>query len=181
MSETYNLQVAGIERDLRIVPISPTLSIASFVMLGDTELVEKCADALCRKIKGFKPDYIVCPEAKAIPLTHAVAVRLGINYIVIRKTVKGYMSNPIIYDVHSITSNYRQQLVLDGADAIRLNGKKIIVVDDVVSTGGSLKAVRECLAGTNCTVLAEACVLLEDAGYSDPKLIYLETLPVFKK
>jgi len=181
MIDTYKLHVAGIERDLKVVPISPTLSIASFVMLGDTELVEKCADALYEKIKHLKADYLVCPEAKGIPLTHALAVRLGINYIIIRKTVKGYMSDPIINEVHSITSQYKQQLVLDGPDAMRMAGKNIIVIDDVVSTGGSLKALRECIAPTHCNVLADVTVLLEDAGYSDPNLIYLEKLPVFKK
>lgn len=182
MEQTYKLRVAGIERDLRVVPISDSLSIASFVMLGDTELVEKCADALYEKVKPFKDevDYLVCPEAKGIPLTHALALRLGIDYIIVRKTVKGYMSNAIVHEVRSITSNYKQNLVLDGPDAKKLDGKKVLILDDVVSTGGSLKALKECLAETNCTILADVTVLLEDAGYSDPNLIYLEKLPVFK-
>ena len=182
MESTYKLHVAGIERDLRVVPIADNLSIASFVMLGDTELVERCADALYEKVKQFKGtvDYLVCPEAKGIPLTHALALRLGINYIIIRKTVKGYMSNAIVHEVRSITSNFKQTLVLDGVDAERLNGKKVLILDDVVSTGGSLKALKQCLAQTDCEILADVTVLLEDAGYNDPKLIYLEKLPVFK-
>ncbi|MEG1641919.1 MAG: phosphoribosyltransferase family protein [Synergistaceae bacterium] len=179
--ETYTLNVCGLTRKLRKTPVTDELSIASFVMFGDTELVEKCADALAEKIKALgKIDYLVSPEAKGIPLTHAIAVRLNIDYVVIRKSVKAYMTNPLITDVQSITTAKKQQLVMDEPDVRKLDGKRVCIVDDVVSTGGSLKSVETLLSQINCTVAAKVAVLLEEAGYDGKDLIYLERLPIFK-
>ncbi|MDL2298204.1 adenine phosphoribosyltransferase [Synergistaceae bacterium OttesenSCG-928-D05] len=180
MSEYYTLKLCGLTRQLRKVPVSPTLIIASFVMLGDTELVETCADALYEKLKEMKEiDLLVCPEAKGIPLTHALAVRLGVDYVVARKSVKGYMENPIVAEVKSITTKEKQFIVLDGLDVDKLKGKKVCVVDDVVSTGGSLKSLQEVLAQTGCEVIRKVTVLLEEGGYNGEDLTYLERLPVF--
>ena len=182
MSEKYELNICGIKRLLRKVPVSPELTIASFVMLGDTELVEKCADALAERLRKLdkKIDILVSPEAKGIPLAHALAVRLGLDYIVVRKTVKGYMENPLTVKVKSITTAKEQTLVIDGLAVDRLNGKNVAVIDDVVSTGGSLRSLREIVSKTGCNIVAEAAVLLEEAGYEDENLIYLERLPIFK-
>jgi adenine phosphoribosyltransferase len=125
-------------------------------------------------------DMLVCPEAKGIPLTHALAVRLGVDYVVARKSVKGYMENPITSEVKSITTNEKQIIVIDEIDAARLNGKSVCVVDDVVSTGGSLRSLEAVLAKTGCTVISKAAVLLEEGGYSGEDLIYIQKLPVFK-
>lgn len=180
MREYYTLELCGITRQLRKIPISPKLVIASFVMLGDTELVEKCADALYEKLKSIgKIDLLVCPEAKGIPLTHSLAVRLGVDYVVARKSVKGYMENPIVSEVKSITTKEPQLIVLDGLDVDKLKGKKVCIVDDVVSTGGSLKSLQEVLAQTGCEVVRKAAVLLEEGGYSGEDLLYLQRLPVF--
>ncbi len=181
MKEFYDLKICGITRPLPKVRIAPGLSIASFVMLGDTTLVEKCADALAAKLKTLGAvDLLVCPEAKGIPLTHAIAVRLGVDYIVARKSVKSYMEEPLTSEVKSITTAGTQMTVIDGADAKRLAGKRVCVVDDVVSTGGSLIALESLLARTGCTVVTKVAALLEEGGYDGHDLVYLEKLPIFK-
>ena len=177
--KTYELHLAGLVRHLPLRRVSAHITVPSFVMLGDTQLVENCADALYEKLPK-DADYLVCPEAKAIPLTHALARRLGIDYIVIRKTVKAYMENPIIADVQSITTAVPQQLVMDSSDVQKIYHKRVIIVDDVVSTGGSLKAVENILSKTGCTVIAKAAPLLEDGGYDGKDLIYLQHHPVFR-
>ncbi len=151
------------------------------VGVSHTRLIEKCADALYEKIKGLGDiNMLVCPEAKGIPLTHALAVRMGVDYVVARKSVKGYMEHPIIAEVKSITTTEKQVIVIDEFDAAKLDGKKVCVVDDVVSTGGSLRSLEEVLAKTGCTVISKVAVLLEEGGYSNDDLIYLERLPIFK-
>ena len=180
MNDHYELNICGISRSLKKVQVTPNLVIASFVMLGDTELIERCADALHEKMKNMeKIDMLVCPEAKGIPLTHALAVRFGVDYVVARKSIKGYMENPITAEVKSITTTEKQIIVIDEIDAAKLKGKKVCVVDDVVSTGGSLRSVEDVLAKTGCTVISKVAVLLEEGGYSGDDLVYLEKLPVF--
>ena len=176
----YTLKVAGLVRRLPLCKIGPDLSIASFVMLGDTELVEQTAAALYEKIPKYEIDILVCPEAKAIPLTQALASLLMVNYVVARKSIKGYMKNPLVEAVKSITTKGEQQLVLDGIDVEKVKGRNVCIVDDVVSTGGSLKSIESLLKRTDCKVVCKAAVLLEEAGYEDPGLVYLERLPVFK-
>lgn len=177
MDDFYELHVAGISRKLKKVRISDDVVIASFVMLGDTELIERSADALYRKLPEV--DLLVCPEAKGIPLTHVMANKLGINYVIVRKSVKGYMENPLIEKVMSITTREPQIIVLDGLDAERLKGRRVCIIDDVVSTGNSLKAVERLLTKAECIIAGKAAVLLEEGGYSGDDLIYLEKLPVF--
>jgi adenine phosphoribosyltransferase len=190
--ETYTLNVAGLQRELPKVKIHDELAIASFVMFGDTELIEACAEAII-----LHPDFpalneidILCsPEAKSIPLVHAIARRLSINYVIARKSIKGYMSNPVIEKVQSITTIGAQTLVLDKSDVEKLQGKRICIIDDVVSTGGSLIGLENMLkklnhggnvASGNCEVICKVAVLLEEAGYDKDDLIYLEKLPIFK-
>ena len=176
----YELKVVGLSRKLPKVKIHDELTIASFVMFGDTELVEKCADHLCEKLFTIeKCDYLVCPEAKAIPLTHACARILGVNYIVIRKSIKGYMSDPISEKVESITTVGEQNLVLDRVDIDKIVGKNVAIIEDVVSTGGTIASVEKLLDKVGANVVCRAAVLLEDAGYDNPELIYLEKLPIF--
>lgn len=177
----YTLNICGLTRELKKVRVAPGLTIASFVMLGDTELIERCADALYEKMKKLGGiDMLVCPEAKGIPLTHAIAVRMGVDYVVARKSVKGYMEHPIVAEVKSITTTEKQIIVIDEIDAAKLNGKRVCVVDDVVSTGGSLRSLENVLAKTGCTVASKAAVLLEEGGYDKDDLIYIRKLPVFR-
>ena len=182
MGNTYRLEICGLVRELPIIRLNKKLSIASFVMLGDTELIEGAARAIVDHpgFPGDEIDILLCPEAKAIPLTHAIARILGLDYIVARKTEKAYMSNQIVQKSRSITTSGTQKLVLDGRDAETLHNRRIAIIDDVVSTGGSLKAVEALVARIDCRIVCKAAVLLEDAGYSDGTLVYLEKLPVFK-
>jgi len=180
MTDTYTLELCGLTRELTKIQVAPNLRIASFVMLGDTKLIEKTADALYEKIKEIDNiDIIVSLEAKGIPLAHALSVRLGTNYVVVRKSIKSYMENPVFTEVKSITTNEPQKLVLNGVDAALLKGKNVCIVDDVVSTGGSLKSVEALLAKAECTVVARVAVLLEEGGYAGDDLTYLAKLPVF--
>ncbi len=180
--DTYTLEIGGLTRELPIVPVGDGLSIASFVMLGDTELVERVADGLLRHpdFPRGKIDILVCPEAKAIPLAHAVAVRLGVDYVVLRKSLKSYMRNALAETVESITTGGTQTLVLDGPERERLTGKRVCVVDDVVSTGCSLASIEKLLSKVDCEVVGKIAALLEDGGYDGRDLTYLGRLPVFK-
>ncbi|HEV2359182.1 MAG TPA: phosphoribosyltransferase family protein [bacterium] len=186
--EYYEVAVAGLRRRLPIVPISESLWIAAFVLWGDVELTNACARALTDRLRPLSFDCLVSVEAKALPLAHMVATYLSdesagryFPYAVCRKSVKGYMKEPLTVQVKSITTAAAQTLVLDGGDARRVRGKRVAVVDDVVSTGGSLRAVDELLERANAEVVARATVLLEEGGYSDPGLIFLGTLPIFTK
>ncbi len=183
MSDFYTLKVAGLERQLPKVKINDELAIASFVMLGDTELIEACAEAIILHT-DFPPvkeiDILCTPEAKGIPLVHAIARRLGINYVIARKSVKGYMSDPMIEKVQSITTIGAQTLVFDSCDVEKLKGKKLCIIDDVVSTGGSLIGLQSMLEKIDCEVVCKAAVLLEEAGYDKGDIIFLEKLPIFK-
>lgn len=184
----YDITVAGLRRRLPIVPITDSLWIAAFVLWGDVELTNACARLLADRLRPFSFDCLVSVEAKALPLVHMVATYLSDDrtghyfpYAVCRKSVKGYMKDALSVQVKSITTSAVQMLVLDGADARRVRGKRVAVVDDVVSTGGSLRAVDELLEQVNAEVVARAAVLLEEGGYHDPNLIHLGTLPIFTK
>jgi adenine phosphoribosyltransferase len=177
----YTLHVAGLKRRLPKIKISDTLTIASFVMLGDTELIERTALALFGhpKFPKYNIDVLVCPEAKAIPLTHTLAKLLQVNYIVARKSLKSYMSSPVVEKVTSITTKGEQLLVLDGPDVENIRGRNVCLVDDVVSTGGSISSLEKLLSKVGCKVICKAAVLLEEAGYDKDDIVYLERLPIF--
>lgn len=181
--EFYELKVAGLTRKLPKVKINEELAIASFVILGDTELIEECAEAIILH-KDFPPkddiDIFCSPEAKAIPLVHTIARRLSKDYVIARKSIKGYMNDPMIEKVQSITTIGAQTLVLDRCDVEKLEGKKVCIIDDVVSTGGSIIGLQNMLETINCKVVCKATVLLEEAGYDKDDIIYLEKLPIFK-
>lgn len=178
MDATYELHLLGLTRQLTLHRVSDHLSIAGFILLGDVEMVEACARALVEKLpQGI--DYLVCPETKSIPLAHAMARLMGIDYIVVRKMVKAYMEDPIVTDAQSITTAGQQHLVMDSTDVKKIWHKRVAIIDDVVSTGGSLLALENLLSKTGCTVVAKAAPLLEEAGYDGHDLIYLQRLPVF--
>ena len=180
--EFYELKVAGLTRKLPKVKINDKLAIASFVMLGDTDLIEKCADALFYQldIRKLDIDIIVVPEAKGIALAHCISNHMSVDYVVARKGVKGYMTDPMIEKVQSITTIGAQTLVLDKCDVEKLEGKNVCIVDDVVSTGGSIVGLQKILEKINCKVVCKAAVLLEEAGYDKDDLVYLAKLPIFR-
>ena len=180
MSDCYELNVAGVTRQLPIIPISPELAIASFVILGDCELVTAAAPLLAQKLP--KVDYLVTAEAKGIPLVHEVSRLLGLPYyIVARKSVKPYMAEPLVDEVVSITTQKAQTLCLDGKDALAVKGRRVAIVDDVISTGESLAAMEELLHTIGGKVVGKACVLAEGDAKDRTDIIYLEPLPLFFK
>ncbi len=174
----YKLKVAGLERDLPIIRLNENLSIASFVILGDSEIVSHTARELATKLP--KVDAIVTAEAKGIPLAHELSKLLGLNkYIVARKSVKAYMEDPLIYELESITTSGKQILCLDGKDARYLRGKKVALIDDVISTGASLEALKELVELAEADIIAQAAILAEGDAAKRKDIIFLEELPIF--
>ncbi|WP_367367668.1 phosphoribosyltransferase family protein [Leuconostoc pseudomesenteroides] len=180
MSESYQISIAKIKRDLPIVPIKSDLAIASFVMLGDAELAHVAAVELSKAI-DFEFDYIVTPETKGIPLAQEISRQTGnSHYIVIRKNVKSYMTSPLVVKSSAITTATPQTLVLDGKDAKIIHNKKVLVVDDVISTGGSLKAVEKILFQAGAHIVGKFAILAEGQAEQRDDITFLATLPLFK-
>ena len=179
MSKFYHMNIAGCERDLPICPVSDTLDIAGFVMFSDVEVTEAAAAALMKKCPEH--DVVVTAESKGIPLAYEMA-RIGCrNYVVARKGIKAYMQNPIHVEVKSITTDHVQTLYLSEADIENLNGKRVLIVDDVISTGESLAALEELLSTIGANVVGKAAVLAEGDAKDRTDIIYLEPLPLFFK
>jgi adenine phosphoribosyltransferase len=175
---TYRLKVAGVERLLPIVPLNEELSIASFVILGDTELVVAAASQLAKKIPPV--DLLVTAESKGIPLVFELSRIMGMkSYIVARKSLKPYMQDPLVEEVVSITTQKKQLLVLDRIDAERLRGKEVAIIDDVISTGESMQAVERLVKKAGGIVKAKAAILAEGEAANRSDIIFLEILPLF--
>ena len=176
--KTYTLHVAGLTRELPIIKLSYDLSIASFVILGDTEIVRKTAPIIAKKLPEV--DLIVTAEAKGIPLAYEISKVLNLNeYVVARKSVKAYMEEPIEVEVNSITTTNSQKLYLNNQDAKKIKGKRIALVDDVISTGQSLKALERLVEKAGGKVLAKAAILAEGDAKDRKDIIFLEALPTF--
>lgn len=179
MEETYTLEVAGLTRQLPIVRIADDLSIASFVILGDTEMVTAAAPLLVEKLPEV--DALITAEAKGIPLIFEISRLLGMKkYYVARKSIKPYMKDPLVNEVVSITTQKKQVLCLDGADAKELKGKRVAIIDDVISTGKSLQAVEDLVNLAGGHVVARAAILAEGSAAERDDILYLQTLPLFK-
>ena len=175
----YKMKVAGVERDLKLCPLNDTLSIAAFVLFGDVELTEHCAAALLEKAPAF--DVMITAESKGIPLIYEMARLAGQNrYILARKSVKVYMTDVIRYDVTSITTQHQQTLYLDGEDAAYMKGKRVLIVDDVVSTGESLLALEHLVNEAGGEIVGRMAILAEGDARDREDLIYLEYLPLFR-
>ncbi|MBR2343278.1 MAG: adenine phosphoribosyltransferase [Clostridia bacterium] len=175
---TYKLKVAGIERDLPLCPISDKLNIAAFILFGDVELTEKCAEALARRAPEH--DVMITAESKGIPLIYEMARRLGSNrYILARKSVKLYMRDVVKCETQSITTSAAQTLYIDGDDAEYIRGKRVLIVDDVISTGGSLHSLESLVEQAGGTVVGKMAILAEGDATERGDIIYLEKLPLF--
>ena len=175
---TYELNLCGLKRELPIVGIGDDVSIASFVILGDVELVHAAAKELGKKVEDI--DYIVTAEAKGIPLAFELSRQLGMKeYIVIRKSVKSYMKEPMCEIVQSITSKGCQHLYLDEADAQKLKGKRVCIVDDVISTGESLSAVEKLVTRAGGVIKKKMAILAEGGAVKRDDIYYLGKLPLF--
>ncbi len=175
----YELHIAGLTRQLQKFAISDTMEIAAFILFGDVELVERCAMELLKKVPEF--DYIITPEAKSIPLAYEMSRQSGKKYIVARKGVKVYMDRPEKVEVTSITTQKVQTLYLGHEEGDLLNGKRVLIVDDVISTGESLKAVQLLVEKFGGNIVSSCAPLAEGAAADRDDIIYLEKLPLFFK
>lgn len=174
----YHMTVAGLERDLPICKVSDTLYIAGFVIFGDPELTVACARELLKLAPAY--DYIITAEAKGIPLVHEMARQAGNEkYFLARKGPKLYMTGVFESAVRSITTAKEQHLYLDTADAALMKGKRILIVDDVISTGESLTALEALVEKAGGVICGKMAILAEGDAQSRPDLVYLEKLPLF--
>ena len=173
----YKMQIAGLERELPLFPVSDTLSIAAFIMFGDVELTEHCAAALLKKVPEF--DVILTAEAKSIPLAYEMSRLSGKKYLLGRKAMKVYMKDVIKYELTSITTQHKQTLYLDGEDAAMMSGRRVLIVDDVISTGESLHALEELALQAGGNIVGRSAVLAEGDAAKRKDLIFLEPLPLF--
>ncbi|MCU0476377.1 MAG: adenine phosphoribosyltransferase [Anaerolineae bacterium] len=177
--ETHRVNIAGVQRDLRLFQIKPGVRIAILNILGDTELVVAAAKALAETVKSRQPDYLVTAEAKAIPLAHALSVETGIPYMVLRKTYKPYMGDALKSETLSITTNAPQTLYLDEKDRTAIAGKRVMLLDDVISTGSTLQGMRLIVRNANAEVIGEAAICTEGDRAQWTGVIALEHLPVW--
>ncbi len=174
----YRMRIAGLERDLPICPVNEHLSIAGFVIFGDPELTVACARELLQRAPEY--DYIITAEAKGIPLAHEMARQAGNEkYFLARKGPKLYMRDIFDVAVRSITTAKEQHLYLDGADAEQMKGKRILLVDDVISTGESLAALEALVEKAGGIICGRMAILAEGDAQERSDLIYLEKLPLF--
>ncbi len=179
MSEVYTIEIAGLKRDLPICKVDDKLSIAAFNMFNDVELTKACAKELLKKAPEF--DILFTAEAKSIPLVYEMARCSDKPYIVARKGTKLYMNDPQLFDVRSITTAREQHLVMDSNDLKIMEGKKLYIVDDVISTGGSLYALEQIADTAKATIVCKGAVLAEGEAQERDDLIYLAPLPLFFK
>ncbi|MDO5123445.1 MAG: phosphoribosyltransferase family protein [Eubacteriales bacterium] len=179
MPEFYKINIAGVERELERFPVSDTLDIAAFILFNDVEITEKSSEALLKICPEF--DVIFTAEAKSIPLAYEMARQSGKEYIIARKKLKVYMKNSIGVEVKSITTPEIQSLYL-GEDAVNtLKGKRVLIVDDVISTGASLDAMVELAEKAGGNIVGKAAILAEGDAAKRDDIIFLEPLPLFFK
>ncbi|MCX6067899.1 MAG: phosphoribosyltransferase family protein [Chloroflexi bacterium] len=177
--ETYAIEIAGLKRNLRLFQIAPGLRIAILNILGDTELVQASATALAEKLKDLDYDILVTAEAKSIPLAYALSAETKKPYVVLRKSYKPYMGEAIQAETLSITTGQPQTLILDEKDRDSVNGKKIIIVDDVISTGSTLQGMRMIMDKAGAKIVAETAILTEGEKSQWLHIIALGHLPLF--
>jgi len=176
---TYPVDIAGVHRELTLFEIKPGLRIAILNILGDTELVTACARALAAKLSGLTYDVVVTAETKSIPLAHALSVENHKPYVILRKSYKPYMGNALSAETLSITTGQPQTLYLDQKDRSMMEGKRVIILDDVISTGSTLQGMRLLMQHANANVVAEAAIFTEGERAKWSDVVSLGHLPVF--
>ena len=176
----YRMKVAGLERDLPLCPINENLYIGAFILFGDVELTEKTAEELYKKAPEH--DVMITAESKGIPLIHAMCRISGKNrYVLARKSVKLYMKDVVSCVTKSITTGDVQTLYIDGADAEFMKGKRVLIVDDVISTGGSLKSLENLVLQAGGEIAGKMAILAEGDAIGRTDITYLAPLPLFDK
>ena len=180
MKKTYRMNIAGLDRDLTICPLNENLQIGAFVIFGDPELTTACAKALLEKAPEY--DYAITAESKGIPLIHEMS-RLDGNrkYLLARKKAKFYMNGVFEVTVRSITTEGEQKLYIDGTDAELMKGKRILIVDDVISTGESLAALEQLVNAAGGIICGKMAILAEGDAAKRDDITFLEPLPLFDK
>lgn len=174
----YRMKVAGVERNLKLCPIGENLNIGAFILFGDVELTERCAEELYKRAPEH--DVMLTAESKGIPLIHAMCRLSGKNrYVLARKSVKLYMSDVIKCETKSITTGHVQTLYIDGADAEYMKGKRVLIVDDVISTGGSLESLENLVRQSGGEIVGKMTILAEGDAIGREDIVYLEELPLF--
>ena len=175
---TYEIDIAGLKRELPICKVTDDLYIGAFVMFGDVELTVHCATELLKRAPEY--DYLIAPEAKAIPLLYEMARQSGAEkYFLARKVAKAYMSGVFEVNVKSITTAAVQRLIIDTADAEQIRGKRMLILDDVISTGESLRAMEELVTAAGGIVAGRMAVLAEGDAIDRDDIIVLAPLPLF--
>ena len=178
MNKAYHMTIAGCERDLPICPLNEKLSIGAFVIFGDCELTVACAGELLKRAPEF--DYILTAESKGIPLAYEMARQIGAKkWLLARKGVKLYMRDVLHVEVRSITTDHMQNLYIDGEDAALMKGKRILIVDDVISTGESLAALEALVEKAGGCICGRMCILAEGDAIKRDDITYLGELPLF--
>jgi adenine phosphoribosyltransferase len=177
--DLYPIEIAGVHRDLPLFQIKPGLRIAILNILGDTELVTACARGLAEKLASIDYSVVVTAETKSIPLAHALSVENGKPYVILRKSYKPYMGQALSAETLSITTGQPQTLYLDEKDRQMMNGKNVVILDDVISTGSTLQGMRLLMQHAGAQVVAEAAILTEGERAKWGDIISLGHLPVF--
>jgi len=177
--ETYSVEIAGLKRELPLFEIKPGLRIAILNILGDTELVQASAKELAKRLKSLTYDLIITAEAKSIPLAYALSVETKKPYIVLRKSYKPYMGDAIRAETLSITTGQPQVLILDEKDRAALKGRKVLILDDVISTGSTLQGMQMILNKAGAMTAGEAAILTEGERAQWAHIISLGHLPLF--
>ena len=176
----YTINVAGVKRDLPLCPISDTLNIAAFILFGDVELTEKCAEELYKSAPEH--DVMITAESKGIPLIHAMCRLSGKNrYVLARKSVKLYMRDVVKCETQSITTASSQTFYINGEDAEYMKGKRVLIVDDVISTGGSLASLENLVLQSGGEIVGKMAILAEGDAIDRKDITYLAPLPLFDK
>ncbi len=178
MRTHYEMQVAGLTRKLPLCPISDDLYIGAFILFGDVELTVSCAKELLKLVPEY--DVMITAESKGIPLVYEMTKQAGLNkYLLARKSAKLYMRDVVNVEVQSITTEKRQQLYIDRDDSKYMNGKKVLIVDDVISTGESVRAVEKLVQDSGGIVAGRMAILAEGDACKRDDIVYLARLPLF--
>jgi adenine phosphoribosyltransferase len=177
--QTHTVEIAGLTRHFPLFEVAPGVRIAIVNILGDNELVQASSKALAGKLAARNPEVLVTAETKSIPLVYALSVEMNIPYVVLRKAYKPYMGNAIQAETLSITTGAPQTLYLDEKDKGLLTGHKVALLDDVISTGSTLQAMRLITDKVNAQVVAQAAIFTEGDRAQWSEVIALGHLPVF--
>jgi adenine phosphoribosyltransferase len=177
--QVYSIEIAGVKRDLPLFEIKPGLKIAILNILGDTELVQASARELAKKLTGIEYDILVTAEAKSIPLAHALSAETKKPYVVLRKTYKPYMGDALTAETLSITTGQPQLLILDEKDRYLIQNRKVVILDDVISTGSTLQGMKMILEKASANIVAQAAILTEGDVTQWADILSLGHLPLF--